>query len=288
MKLGTRFAALPRPLMLRLLPALRYLNLMRALELQGLAPWVRHIEGCTVLDVGCGHGLYTLDLAQRGARLIGCDRHRPSLTVAHTAASGLGLGERTLFLAADAANLPLPDGQFDLVVCNCVLEHIAEDRAALETMARCLRPGGILYLTVDNADHGLSLGLLERLPRQVQRLLLYPEIVAASSLREGLDGRLAGLYAVRRRYHADELTATLAELGLTVVDCRSYLGGVGAAHHESFHALRGLDPSSRVGRWLFMLSSPFLYPWAAWSDRRLRGHGYGLILVARREAESRA
>ena len=150
MSLSLRFARLPRPVARRLLPALRYLNLMRALELRLLAPWVRSVVGWRVLDVGCGHGLYALDLARRGATLLGCDLQRPALADAQGTAAGLGLDGRTLFLAADGQTLPVPDGAFDLVVCNCVLEHIPDDHAALAAMNRALRPGGLLFLTVEH------------------------------------------------------------------------------------------------------------------------------------------
>jgi SAM-dependent methyltransferase len=273
--LGRRFAQLPRPLARGLLPALRYLNLMRALELRLLAPWVRSVAGWRVLDVGCGHGLYTLDLARRGASLVGCDLQRPALAGARQTAAGLGLAGQALFLAADGEALPLPDDAFDLVVCNCVLEHIPGDQAALAAMSRALRPGGLLFLTVDNADHGLVLGWLERV-----RWLLRPEVAAGPTLLAGLNARLDRLYAVLRRYHRDELAGTLSDLGLAVLDCRPYLTGVGAAQYEAFHALRGLDLNRGLGRLLYMLSSLLLYPLAAWSDNRRGASGYGLALVA--------
>ncbi len=287
MSLGTRFARLPRPLACRLLPALRYLNLMRALELRLLAPWVRNVAGRRVLDVGCGHGLYSLDLARRGAALVGCDLDGPALTDARQAVQRLGLDGRALFLVADGAALPLPNGQFDLAVCNCVLEHIADDGAALAAMARLLRPGGVLYLSVDSAEHGLALGFLERLPPGLKRRLLWPQVLAAPSLSAGLDTRLDDLYAVRRRYRHDDLAAVLTDLGFTVLDSRPYLTGVGAAQFEAFNALRGLDPARGLGRLLYMLSSLLLYPLAAWSDDRKRAQGRGLAIVARKEGDKR-
>jgi SAM-dependent methyltransferase len=169
----------------------------------------------------------------------------------------------------------LPDDAFDLVVCNCVLEHIPGDQAALAAMSRALRPGGLLFLTVDNADHGLVLGWLERV-----RWLLRPEVAAGPTLLAGLNARLDRLYAVLRRYHRDELAGTLSDLGLAVLDCRPYLTGVGAAQYEAFHALRGLDLNRGLGRLLYMLSSLLLYPLAAWSDNRRGASGYGLALVA--------
>jgi SAM-dependent methyltransferase len=270
---------------------------MRALEIRLMAPAVRAIEdvratdgtsatsGACALDVGCAHGLYSLDIARRGAVLVGCDLERSALAVARQTAQGLGLSDRTLYLAADGSRLPLPDRQFDLVVCNCVLEHIVDDGAALAAMARSLRPGGTLYLTVDNADHGLALDFLERLPQGVNKLLLRPQVAGAPTVSEGLDARLDRLYAVLRRYHRDDLLETVSDLGLTVLECRPYLTGVGAAHYEAFHAFRGLDPAKGVGRVLYMLSSLLLYPFAAWSDNRRDARGHGLAVAARLEGE---
>jgi SAM-dependent methyltransferase len=277
MSLGVRFARLPRPLTNRLLPALRHFNLMRALELRLMEPWVQHVAGWRVLDVGCGHGLYSLDLARRDAILIGCDLQRLALADARRTARGLGLSGRALFLAADGAALPFPRQHFDLIVCNCVLEHIVDDNAALAAMARALRPGGLLYLSVDNADHGLTLGFLER-----ARWLLRPEVAAAPTIAEGLDERLDHLYAVLRRYRRDDLALTLSTLDLTVLDSRPYLTGAGAAHYEAFHVLRSLDPNRGLGRLLYMLSSLILYPLAAWSDNRDKAQGHGLAIVARK------
>ena len=285
MSLGVRFARLPHPLARPLLPLLRYLNLMRALELRLAAPWLRRVAGQRVLDVGCGHGLYSLDLARRGADLVGCDLARESLAAARQTAQGLALADRTLYLAADGAALPLPDRRFDLVVCNCVLEHIADDQAALAAMARVLRPGGLLCLTVDSAEHGLALRWLERLPARLKGWLLRPQVAAATTVAAGLDARLDELYAVRRRYTRAGLSRRLADLGLTVLEARPYLTGVGAAHYEAFHALRGLDPAGGLGRLLYMLSSLLLYPLAAWSDNRRTAQGHGLAFIARKGEE---
>jgi SAM-dependent methyltransferase len=287
MNLSLRFARLPRPVARRLIPVLRYLNLMRALELRLMAPWVQHVEGYRVLDAGCGHGLYSLDLARRGAMLVGCDLDSPALADARQTAQHLGFDGQAHFFVADGAALPLADGQFDLVVCNCVLEHIADDRAALADMARSLRAGGLLYLSVDNADHGPALGFLERLPPGIRQRLLRAAVLAAPSLSAGLDAHLDQVYAVRRRYRRADLVTILSSQGLTILDCRPYLTGVGAAQFEAFHALRGLDPAKGLGRVAYMLSSLLLYPLASWSDSRRRGQGRGLALVACKEGEAR-
>ena len=286
MTTGLWFSRLPQPLARWLYPAVRYTSLMRALEQRLMMPWARDIQGWQVLDVGCGHGFYSLDPARRGAALVGCDLDRPSLVSARQLAQGLGLKGRTLFLAADGTALPISEQAFDLVVCNCVLEHIPDDGAALAAMARSLRPGGVLYLTVDNAEHDLVLGFLDRLPASAKARVLWPEIATAPSVSAGLDARLDDLYSVLRRYRRAELAETLTDLGLAVLDSRPYPTGVGGAQYECFHALRALDPSKGMGRMLYMLSSLLLYPVAALMDNRKDAKGHGLAIVARKEVEN--
>jgi SAM-dependent methyltransferase len=282
MSLGVWFAQLPQWLSLRLYPLLRYTNLMRAIEMHHLAPWVRNVHGWRILDVGCGNGFYSLDFARRDASLIGCDLSRADLIASHQTAEGLGLDGRAAYMVADGSVLPLARGVFDLVFCNCVLEHVVDDRQALVEMYRALRPGGLLYLTVDSAEHGLVLRFMERLPAAVKALLLAPQVAAAPTVSSGLNARLDDRYHVLRRYHCDALTKALRALGLTVLASRPYLTGIGAAQYEAFHALR-VDPQGGFGRLLYMLTSLLLYPLAVWSDNRRGAQGYGLAIVARKE-----
>lgn len=282
MSLGLWFSRLPPAVSQRLYPALRYTNLMRAIEMRHLAPWTRQVQNWRVLDVGCGHGVYSLAFARQDAYLVGCDMSRPALHTAHQTAQGMGLDGRAAYMVADGSRLPLSEDTFDLVVCNCVLEHIADDRHALRGMVRALRSGGLFYLTVDNADHDLALGFLERLPPRLRALLLKPEVASAPTVAQGLDDYLADIYAVQRRYRQNELEAVLCELGLEVLDRRTYLSSVGAVHYEAFHLLRGVDPQGGLGRLVHIFTSLIFYPWAVLADSLQRRQGYGLVFVARK------
>jgi ubiquinone/menaquinone biosynthesis C-methylase UbiE len=283
-RLGAQFSRLPRPISRRLYRVLRYTNLMRALEMRYLEPWTLAVQGQRVLDVGCGHGLYSLDLARRGAHLVGCDLSAGDLKAARETAAGLGLQRQTAYLQADGAGLPVPDNTFDLVVCNCVLEHIVDDQQALLGMHRSLVPGGLLYLTVDNAEHDLALCFLEHLPSKVKALLLWPEVATAPSVAQGLDNYLGKRYAVQRRYRRDSLEAKLQNLGFGVLNGRAYLSALGAAHYETFHVFRGLDPARGLGRLAHMVTSLATYPFAVLGDDPRRG--YGLVLVARKMGQT--
>jgi SAM-dependent methyltransferase len=245
------------------------------------------VQGWQVLDVGCGHGFYSVGLALRGAHLLGCDLSASALGAANQMAYGLVLS-RAAYLLADASALPLAPDSFDLAVCNCVLEHVTDDRQALAGMCRALRPGGLLYLAVDSAEHDLALVFLEHLAPKAKTLLLRPQVASAATVAQGFDDYLAEEFAVQRRYRRDGLEAVLAGLGLEVLESRFYLALLGAAHYEFFHMFRGVEPQRGLGRFLYMLSSLVLYPFALLADRSGRQRGYGLIFVARKTGEQEA
>jgi SAM-dependent methyltransferase len=282
MSLGLWFSHLPRPLARLFYPALRYTNLMRAVEMRHLAPWVRDVRGWRVLDVGCGYGFYSLDFARRGASLIGCDLALDALEASSQTVRGLGFNGRAAYTVADGSVLPLCGDAFDLIFCNCVLEHVVDDRQALVEMHRTLRLRGLLYLTVDSAEHNLALGLLERLPPEAKKRLLRPEVADAPTVAQGLDEYLAGIYDVRRRYHRDDLEATLEELGFDVLERRAYMSLLGAVHYELFRLTRGMDPRRGLSRWMHMITSLVLYPFIVLVDSLQRRRGYGLLFVARK------
>ena len=288
MSLAVWFSRLPQPASRLIYPILRYTNLMRAVELRYLAPWVDDVRGWRVLDVGCGHGFYSLEFALDQASLDGCDLSSSDLKAARQTAQGVGVDGRANYLLADGAMLPLAANLYDLVVCNCVLEHIVDDHSALAGMHRVLKPGGMLYLTVDNADHDLALGFLEDLSPSNKARLLRPEVASAPTVAKGLDDHLAGIYDVQRRYHGDSLADELRGLGFEVLDQHAYLSKLGAVHFEAFHLFRGLGISRGIGRLIYMLTSLLLYPLVALVDRQEYQRGYGLVYAARKAANADA
>jgi 2-polyprenyl-6-hydroxyphenyl methylase / 3-demethylubiquinone-9 3-methyltransferase len=96
--------------------------------------------GWRVLDVGCGGGLLSEELARLGCHVTGIDPSPASIVEArvHAQASGLNIA----YHVASAENLPFGDGQFDLVLCCDVLEHLEDWRATLPELVRNIRPGG--------------------------------------------------------------------------------------------------------------------------------------------------
>jgi ubiquinone/menaquinone biosynthesis C-methylase UbiE len=97
------------------------------------------VAGKRILDVGCGEGRFMRMLAQRGARAVGID---PTLELV-AAARDRGSGP---VLRASGETIPLATSSIDLAVSYITLVDIPDFRAAIEEMARVLRPGGQLLV----------------------------------------------------------------------------------------------------------------------------------------------
>jgi 2-polyprenyl-6-hydroxyphenyl methylase/3-demethylubiquinone-9 3-methyltransferase len=106
----------------------------------------RPLEGKTALDVGCGAGLLAEPLARLGAAVTGLDASAELIAVAreHSAAVGLDVNYR----AGELAGL---SGQFDLITCMEVIEHVANPDAFTHALANRLAPGGLLIISTPNA-----------------------------------------------------------------------------------------------------------------------------------------
>ncbi len=98
-----------------------------------------------MLDIGCGPGSITLDLARRVApgRVIGVDASEAVLVEARAAAEEAG-DATTRFEAADAMRLPYADDSFDVVHAHQVLQHVGDPVELLREMVRVTRPGGLV------------------------------------------------------------------------------------------------------------------------------------------------
>lgn len=103
--------------------------------------WVR-LDGARVLDVGCGVGLYSEQFRRLGARVVGVELDLQVAILARSRAPGI--------VVAPAEALPFADDSFDVVFSHEVIEHVADDRAAVAEMARVCAPAGRIVLFCPN------------------------------------------------------------------------------------------------------------------------------------------
>jgi SAM-dependent methyltransferase len=153
--------------------------------------------GLAVLDVGCGPGTITADLARLVApgRVTAVDVSEAVLDEARRAA-GLANVE---FAVADVHALDFPDGSFDVVHAHQVLQHVGDPVGALREMRRVCRPGGIV--AVRDSDYAAMTWYPE-----------VPELDAWLALYRDVARRNGGEPDAGRRLHAWARRAGFAEV----------------------------------------------------------------------------
>jgi SAM-dependent methyltransferase len=105
----------------------------------------------SLLDVGCGPGTLTMDLATRVTSVTALERSAEALELAREEAAARRATNLT-FLVGDVQALDLPDDSFDVVHAHQVLQHLTDPVGALREMRRVCRPDGLL--AVRDSDYG--------------------------------------------------------------------------------------------------------------------------------------
>jgi len=206
-----------------------------------------------ILDVGCGDGHFAAAcLSTRADAGIDPD--------ASSAGEARRTGAYRAVLIASAATLPFAGGSFASVVSNCVLEHIPPLDASLHEIARVLRPGGRLVITVPSERFAGSLFW----PQALRRLHL--EHPAAAYGR--------WFNRISRHYHTyarDEWISRLAAAGLVVEAWTSYLRPSAMAVFDLSHYYGAPTLLSKrlTGRWVLWPGKRAVLPWERWLERLL-------------------
>jgi 2-polyprenyl-6-hydroxyphenyl methylase / 3-demethylubiquinone-9 3-methyltransferase len=151
------------------------------------------LQSISAIDIGCGGGLVTEPLARMGATVLGIDPVPGNVRAA--AAHGARMDRPPEYRVASAEEIAEEGRGFDLVTCLEVVEHVAHPDEFLETIARLVRPGGLLILSTLNRNLvSLALGkfaaeyVLRWVPRGTHdwRKFLRPAEMAAPLRRAGL------------------------------------------------------------------------------------------------------
>jgi ubiquinone/menaquinone biosynthesis C-methylase UbiE len=107
-------------------------------------------SGERVLDVGCGRANDAMDLARRGGSCLGLE---PSETIIFHAKREIAKdGTGVALLRGIGEDMPLKSHSFDKVVCKGALDHFPTPERAVKEMARVVKPGGTVIITVANLD----------------------------------------------------------------------------------------------------------------------------------------
>jgi 2-polyprenyl-6-hydroxyphenyl methylase/3-demethylubiquinone-9 3-methyltransferase len=161
-----------------------------------------NLRGARVLDVGCGGGLLAESLSRAGATVTAIDLAPSMIDAArlHALDSGVAIDYR---VESAETLVNSHAGQFDVVTCMEMLEHIPDPGASLAVLSRLTRPGGHVFVSTINRNFksfALAIVAAEYIARLVPRgtheydRLLKPSEVARFARAAGLEvADIAGL-----------------------------------------------------------------------------------------------
>ena len=152
------------------------------------------LKGKTVLDVGCGGGILSESMAERGAKVTGIDLGEKALKVAqlHSLESGVTVDYQLISVEKLAEQHP---ASFDVVTCLEMLEHVPDPASVVAACAKLAKPGGQVFFSTINRNPKAYLFavigaeyVLNMLPRGTHD---YTKFIKPSELASWI--RLAGL-----------------------------------------------------------------------------------------------
>ncbi|CAM8629885.1 UbiG 2-polyprenyl-3-methyl-5-hydroxy-6-metoxy-1,4-benzoquinol methylase [Burkholderiales bacterium] len=126
---------------------LHQINPLRLDWIDGLTP----LHGKQVIDVGCGGGILAEAMARKGAQVTGIDLAEKSLKVAQLHGLESGVSVRYEQIATEDMAQREP-GQFDVVTCMEMLEHVPEPESVVQACSALAKPGGWVVFSTLNRN----------------------------------------------------------------------------------------------------------------------------------------
>ncbi|MFW2357921.1 class I SAM-dependent methyltransferase, partial [Hydrogenophaga sp.] len=220
---------------------------------QGVLRLARLQPGERVLDVACGSGMLTrAALAAVGPQgaAVGCDVSAGMVAVAQATS----IGCHFLRTDAQAVDAVLPPDHFDVVLCGLGLMYMPDSEASLAAMARCLRPGGRLVVSVwgERSACGWS-GVFPIVDARVQSEVcpMFFRLGEGHALHTALAGaRLQHVHTERIHAYGGHFGYDLLVTQDTHAVCPPSHGTLSAMGMESLSAISGMRTPSIVETWL--------------------------------------
>ncbi|WP_142120052.1 methyltransferase domain-containing protein [Rarobacter faecitabidus] len=181
-------------------------------------------EGASLLDVGCGPGTLTVDLARRVApgRVVGVDASQDVLESAREYA--LAEGAAVEFAQANVYELPFADDTFDVVHVHQLLQHLSDPVAAIRELRRVAKPAGIV--AAREADYA-AMTWFPDFDGLTEWNILYHEVTAAHGFEADAGRRLLAWFE-EAGFAVDELTASASTWCYATAESRDWWGGLWA------------------------------------------------------------
>jgi len=177
-------------------------------RVQTIFEWIPPHDDAWILDCACGRGFY-LNMYRHVSRctLVGLELEGE---IIRKAQANVGHLDGILLTQGNIYHLPFPDNTFDSVILSEILEHVTDDLAGLREVYRVLKPGGVVAITVPNANYPF---LWDPINKTLEALF-------GTHIQRG---PLAGIWANHvRLYERDRLRAVTEKAGFLVEAERAF------------------------------------------------------------------
>ncbi len=188
-------------------------------RVQTIFEWIEPTDNKVIFDMPCGRGFY-LNMIRyvSECKLVGADLDWDVIVKARR---NVGRLPDVSLSNCNIYALPYPDNSFDGVILSEILEHIDDDVAGLKEIYRVLKPGGVVAITVPNADYPFW---WDPLNKTLEFLFKRP-------IRHGT---FAGIWANHvRLYRRDQLRDAVLDAGFILEEERAFT-------HDSFPFIHNL------------------------------------------------
>lgn len=176
--------------------------ILDALRKLGIAPGETRL-----LDIGCSTGILTRHYAEFFGDVVGVDIDDGAVEWARQNRAADNLS----YQIGDSMELPFPSGEFEVVTCTHIYEHVPDEQTMLDEIYRVLRPGGICYFAAENRlrvwDGHYNLPFVTVLPRLLANV--YVRVTGRGQRRYETHRTLWGLKRLVQAFEVTDYTAAV-------------------------------------------------------------------------------
>jgi ubiquinone/menaquinone biosynthesis C-methylase UbiE len=230
------------------------LALYHKVTLDNIRRFVPEENGALILDAGGGTGIWSIELAKMGYRVVLTDISKEMLKKAKKKVKEPGLESQIEIIVSNICNMPeFSDNHFDMVLCEGdPLSYCGDHNRAIVEFVRVVKPGGVVVASVDNRASALNWLRDKNDHNAVQRLLETGEVMIPEEREE--------FSFTVHTFTPEELRELFESNGLLV---ERIIGKLVIAHRLPW--FKSKDPA--IQEWLYNLElkyndNPAFYPWA--------------------------